>query len=1107
MTELTNNINEENSTLGLFDSSRIMLHSITREEYLNLYGEWVGQKMGLNASTGLKYSRVLYALDRNIKKTLCISLFDDYDFSVVQNILQEKYPQIKLNRDEKKAVIYYQTFLLLGELDNERLRIIPDYNAAASKMGFGRWLSNQMEFSKVSIERYLEYLDNFDSSFDSDSSIYDIKNILELVSIYKNNLARCDKKTKEVANYYLSYFLDATADKTEFTVNEDNRKQELQNKANFEQWLSSRISLNKRAKYSSLLLHIQSSCKQQLGRSLLGEDSVEVILAIISYLISQGKLRKDARIACILYLSFSAQKNTHTESNVLFLSRKLEPKVEDFENWFLSYMGISLTSAKKHIARAEEISQKLSRIGFTLYTVASISELKTLMEYFYDFLDESQIIVLDYYYAYLCCIIKQVSEKTSLIKNASLINEENKSKLIPSFESWCLSQSYRKATINTSLDYIKLISRFCVDKGISKDFDELTIEGRTVATFAASTHQEAYVSLMSEAKYQNCIDRYCFYLLDCCDDCLLSEELEKYVDNTRLPLLIMGDRKDIGAKFSLWLKDNNLCEANSARTFVSSLYSCENIAIAQYDESIFNNKNKCRIAYLRYKIIKNRLFKKNYIRPLRLYIQFLSSFNTVSLEEYEKDKVKLNRLINVRFGGQVSAISNSIYEQIYYKWNEEYQTELLYSKEQIVSILQTITIFDSNHCVYITRESFLPENIKNTILKYIHDNIESGCPIIEYKQIKKLLPHKSFSVTLETLRQYLSKYGEGIYICDKKGLRVNGSSKLVKGIPTVICNKLREQTRPVTKQELLAILKTISEDSINKVLAQNYTLNVGIINPKRGKLFHADIISISKNESSTIINLITDQLNVNYFITTPQLFKIIKEALPSLFKRYPYLTQSSLYSVLRYKLGEYFKFNISCITFSENVDIPSIFQAFCKRSEKFTISELERLEKELGIVGIPFEHIYEISARISFKEFIRKEKLHFDIKHIDDALEYLIGNDFFIINQFHNFHKLPPVHGVVWTSFLLEHYLTFHSERFNLITRGFAKTSSYGFIVRQSIGITDFNEAIAKYLILKNIELDTQFVLSHLYESGVIAARRYSNIGDIIYRVQQIKGL
>lgn len=169
------------------------------------------------------------------------------------------------------------------------------------------------------------------------------------------------------------------------------------------------------------------------------------------------------------------------------------------------------------------------------------------------------------------------------------------------------------------------------------------------------------------------------------------------------------------------------------------------------------------------------------------------------------------------------------------------------------------------------------------------------------------------------------------------------------------------------------------------------------------------------------------------------------------------------------------------------------------------MSQLLQFEKELGAANLPFEQIYETHARVSQDELIRRNQLHFDTPVIDSVLLGVCQHALLPISQFNAYDKLPLVSGGDWTPFLLEHYLTYHSDQFSFYKRNFSKTGCYGLIVPRASDITDFDEAVARYIWLSCKEQDAESIVIHLQESGVIGARKYANIDQIIKRVSELQ--
>lgn len=108
--------------------------------------------------------------------------------------------------------------------------------------------------------------------------------------------------------------------------------------------------------------------------------------------------------------------------------------------------------------------------------------------------------------------------------------------------------------------------------------------------------------------------------------------------------------------------------------------------------------------------------------------------------------------------------------------------------------------------------------------------------------------------------------------------------------------------------------------------------------------------------------------------------------------------------------------------------------AFAKSHEEFTLEEVDKLAQSLGtVINYHLEPLLEYSIRINDKEFVAREKVHFDVESIDKYLKEHIDHKVYSIplKSIHNFATFPEC-NYPWTSRLLESYLLTASNKFRL---------------------------------------------------------------------------
>ena len=872
----------------------------------------------------------------------------------------------------------------------------------------------------------------------------------------------------------------------------------------FTSWLlvSCEISSATVGKYTDILKSLDQKTWEKLGTSIFELRTLKLLHNIFMGYDSGIRLNKDEKKALVYYVTFLLCEYVSFWRQGQWLNSNISPVSDEFEDWLFKHMKFSYYIVKEYMSSLNAINAAMENKNLSLFKIKNIKDIIEQKEYFLHSCDKKGRRILNYYLFYLLDLALYSEER----------QEEGKVGLGKShardFEAWCLKENFSLQVKVLTKEFADRLSQYCVEHRFSPSFDKISLEEQFKAVIDVYTSSEAYDTLLTKDRYRNCIERYGSYLMDRCDAERLMDILDVGRNDAHLPLLVSGDMKTMADGYSKWLKSNNICAVHSSRTYISSLYACDKIAREQFSASFFENKNKREVAYLRFKVARHPKYNSRHLGALRMYVQYLSSYRLISKDEHRKNTQNLLGLVNRRLGGEISLETDADYDKLYSVWQKEYGTGLLYSREDIRTMISRNTMFDSERHVYITKEMFLPEATQCKIFHYIRNYFEAGARLVDYAQIVELIREDGLNIQVKQLQEFLKKFNDGSYVCENKYIQANDSSLQGGDLASEICNKVREQTAPISKDALKALLPSISKDRFNKILTRNnFSALYGVIIPKQGEIFHADLICFTESELFKIKNLMVEELRSKSYVTSLQLFDIVRNVRPNILEEYPFLSPSSSYAVLRHKLGRDFKFNISCVTSEKAMEITDIFMNFCKQHDEFSLSDLLQLAKQLGADSIPFTYIYEISARVSYDLFVNRENLQFETAYIDHLLDAFCPREFTIIGQFSHLDMLPPMNGHPWSIYLLEHYLSFYSCKFSLFSRNYTRRGCYGLIARKATGIQDFNEAVAQYLVNAPVELEFQAVIQHLCHVGILGARRYVGIDTILNKVRELRNI
>ena len=872
-------------------------------------------------------------------------------------------------------------------------------------------------------------------------------------------------------------------------------------------WLRLRHSEISCKKYIESFQRIDDQALMVVGSSLSSATTPQVAVEIIRKLDSRALLDKNDKKVCVFYLSYLSLVLAVTGSEEACMHRPLKHNKYEFEKWLGSFIGLATVQCGAYADDAEEISKKALDVrGVSLFGVRSLSELQSLLSVLDAKMNSKQKRVSTYFSAYLCFCLSEAGEPA--IKSVESVVDERKS-----FEEWCSDRGYAVNTIEAMLHFVSTISAYAAVRGLCPNFRECAPIEQLRILFLIVSRSETYTHFLQESKRRSYVDRYCRYLLDIIPEEQVKELVDRKQPPSNLPVLLMGDAKKVNRCFSQWLRENTNCTGGSVRTFASTLNKCEKIISREFHASLYRLENKFQGTLLRLKITGRSDLagrKGAFIGPMWLYSEFLSAYQPVSQEQFEADKQRIADLLNKKYKDGIKLEKGEFEAALRTDWLSEYGTDLIYSAEQLVEMIREKTMCNAETGCYYAPGSVMSDAAALRVREYIENARVKGYTVIEYSQMIRSLSDCLRGISVGLLRQYLEFNGVEGYICEEKDLLASNVPENArrKVMGAFVCEALRRIGKPVSRRELKELLPTLSEGSISVSLYRNdFGINVGIINPRgaNSKIFHADIIHLTEQEKTTIVNLIHAQLQKKKNVTSATLFSLVKNNLPDLLVRYNFLTRHALYGMLRYKLKDYFTFNTSCVTYHEQMDIPSVYISFCKERERFMLSDLLKIEADLGCSGIPFEQIYSLFARVSYDSFVRRKKLYFDVEKIDEALAACCTEPIIPINQFRDYDKLPPVKNFGWNIFLLEHYLLYHSKNVFLAERNLSKSGCYGLMIKGRRDFSDFDSALLEYLATRKMEYTRDAVFSLLLQEGIIAVRRYEGIDSVIERLKRIK--
>lgn len=405
--------------------------------------------------------------------------------------------------------------------------------------------------------------------------------------------------------------------------------------------------------------------------------------------------------------------------------------------------------------------------------------------------------------------------------------------------------------------------------------------------------------------------------------------------------------------------------------------------------------------------------------------------------------------------------------------------------------------------IYVASE-LIPSNLQDEIDSFIDETIESGKEFVFYESLfrhfkEELLDTPIANVPmLCTWLQY--KYEKEFYF-DKEYM----TRDRYIDIDHDVISYMREQWQVKSEDEVVKALDYLPEDSVRTAFNRNTNV---LIAATRGMRFHIDKFEVNEEELKDIIFIIETTIEKFQFIGADELFDCIHQKLPQLISNNSDIPELGIRKALAVLLADKFDFNNAVIS-KKGVKLSAreALLAFAKSHEEFTLEEVDKLAQSLGtVINYHLEPLLEYCIRINDKEFVAKDKVHFDVDSIDKYIKEHIDHEVYSIplKSIRNFATFPEC-NYPWTSRLLESYLMTASNQFKLYISDYLNKNNVCGVVSFKVSDLSFNNLIVIALAKNNVKLAKEEALEFLATEGYIVQRRYSDIEEILTKARQLR--
>lgn len=387
----------------------------------------------------------------------------------------------------------------------------------------------------------------------------------------------------------------------------------------------------------------------------------------------------------------------------------------------------------------------------------------------------------------------------------------------------------------------------------------------------------------------------------------------------------------------------------------------------------------------------------------------------------------------------------------------------------------------------------------NSILADIKSVLDAGAtaiyPAAVFERYRQQLADEFHIYTEDALSELIREHSEIKLFKNHSHLMMLGRTpNPAEDIRRVLSNS----HVPMTIEEIDEAVWYITKDKIKFVLSTEKTF----VNVSQGTYFFAPNFPISESEKSILITAIDEELNHFGHLTDVELMSIISEKCPSLAINTGDFTRYGVRNCLAYFLGEHFSFNGPIITrIGCEINTNEVFGQFAREREKMTYSELKEFADEMQTI-IYWDAVISEMVRLNENEFIRKDKIEFDVDEIDNILDGMFEGEYVPLGEINLFLSFPNIE-YQWNNFVLESYLFNFSRKFKLVHTSFGMKDTCGAIVRVESAISDYNALITDVLKKAGRTFSEKSALNYLVEKGYQARRSYKDIEKILRAVNQ----
>ncbi len=483
--------------------------------------------------------------------------------------------------------------------------------------------------------------------------------------------------------------------------------------------------------------------------------------------------------------------------------------------------------------------------------------------------------------------------------------------------------------------------------------------------------------------------------------------------------------------------------------------------------------------------------RKQMIYTLKIYYNFLNLSKIAKTPQNDYKKI-----IEEYFNDSGYAYNNGLQKRKFKtKYSEVYNKEFNDDDKTYLKKITQVGI--------VCEEKVYPENmvsdeVKQEIKKYIDDCLENQ-QILSYSVIHNEFTNKIPTIFNEDITtKYLKFVFANEYNFEKEYLSKNDTNIELK---EMLIEIFKNNGGPLDKEKIFEKLPSVEPKTIISMLRSKDF----IVNKRGSSYFCVESFIIDEDQLSRIENFLNQRIRENDHSSGKELYEFIEKDMQDLVaNNHPDITPKGYKEVMNKMLGDKFSFNGDIIgPKDESVGIRELFANFCKERERFNSDELEEFKKDIHCNYVVWDTIFENSVRINEHEFVRNDKIDFNISKIDEAIDKFVASKKFIsIKDIYNFLDFPSC-GYSWNTYILEIYLYNFSNKYMLCHDSFSKDTPVGGIVKKdNLEIQSFDDLVRE-IIKENKLFNENDVFEFLLNNQFAKTKKKKNINELIEQVKR----